>query len=535
MSLSLEVRKFINSKHTGEYVDVALPRVLRSKREDAREAQKDSDVAESAKRKVKELASAKSNAEKVFKSAQDAVKKTTAELARAEKELADLEKREKDSLPHYNEKQAVFEKIKKEFSEKRAAMDKLNYEYSLAEEERKRAEQILKAATASTEAPNSRQREELEHKLSMATDNAASKKILFDDASVAALEIEKTFKINKNEFDDVESRMKSLKSEVAVANTAKNTLSDKLSKLIEREQAASERLNKLISDCENADKELSKLKKSARSVETKNEIVRFHYMEAGKGEPIVLVHSAGQSLFTFNKIFYKLSMNYRVIALDLAGHGYSDRPAHFDYSISDHAESLSRFMDALGIETAHFLGYSMGAGFVLELARKHPERVDKLVLLSPGGVTAEMPFSIRMLESGLFGPFGGRIFSPKSVAKLLDNCVFDHTVVKDHDIEQYSQPFINSDVRYCTRRTVNAFNEEEVISGLRDVEAETLILWSEEDKWHPIEAKDLYLAALKNSQFALVRNSGHLMQEERPDRVCELVKKFIPAGYEIDS
>ena len=76
-------------------------------------------------------------------------------------------------------------------------------------------------------------------------------------------------------------------------------------------------------------------------------------MESGKGEPLILVHSAGQSLYTFRRLFYKLAMYYRVIAVDLVGHGYSDRPDFFDYTIGDHAESLARFMDSMGIESAH--------------------------------------------------------------------------------------------------------------------------------------------------------------------------------------
>lgn len=271
-----------------------------------------------------------------------------------------------------------------------------------------------------------------------------------------------------------------------------------------------------------------------RPIAARYETARFHYIESGKGEPLILVHSAGQSLYTFNKLISKLSLKYRVIALDLAGHGYSELPNYFDYSIADHAESLARFMDAMGIETAHFLGFSMGADFVLMLASLHPERVDKVIAIAPGGVTAAMPFSIRLLESGIFGPLAGSVFSRKNVGKLINECTFDHTILKEHDVDQYANPFQNPDVRYGVRRTVNAFDEDDALEVLRSVEAETLLLWGDEDKWHPLDMRDEYLAALPNVKFQLVRNSGHLPHEERSDRVCELVFDFIPAGYDIE-
>lgn len=271
-----------------------------------------------------------------------------------------------------------------------------------------------------------------------------------------------------------------------------------------------------------------------KTIETRYETARIHYMESGKGEPLILVHSIGQSLYTFRNIFHKLALNYRVIALDLAGHGYSDRPYIFEYSAADHAECIIRFMDAMGIESAHFFGFSMGAGYVLELARQHPERVGRLVLECPGGVTGAMPLAIRMLESGLFGGIASRLYNLRTVEKMLSECVFDHTVIDDAVIDEYYRPICGAESRRAIRESVYNYDEESIIKGLRDIKANALIIWSDEDRWHPAELGELYNAALKGAVNTTVRNAGHLVHEEKPEKIASLVRQFIPARVDFE-
>lgn len=534
MGLSLEIKKFINSKHTGDYVEVTLPGELPARKSEIKAVNRDSSAVESAQRKMKELNQAKLNAEKAYRAASDAVTKLRSDSENARRELDKSEKNKSEVEPDFNKAKEKFDSAKADYALKKTEYNNASAAVRSAEDEKKRAEQILKAATAASEAPSAEQKLRLEDEVKAASERLSEKRELFDAVKARLSVVETEYKSIRSEFDSANEKMKLASASLQSANTACNVLEEKLKKLTERQRSAKERLEKLTADITSAETDVVKLKKNARSIVTKYETARFHYMEIGKGEPMILVHSAGQSLYTFNKVFEKLARSYRVILLDIAGHGYSQRPDFFDFSIEDHGESLARFMDALGIETAHFVGYSMGAGYVISLAKLHPERVDKIVLISPGGITSDMPLPVRMLESGFLGVLAGRVFSQKSVASLLDECVFDHTAIKEHDIEQYSMPFMSSDVRYSVRRTVNAFDEEEVLPLLRDINHEVLVLWGDEDRWHPLERKDIYLAVLQNSRFELVRNSGHLPHEERPDRVCELIREFIPAGYETD-
>ena len=86
-------------------------------------------------------------------------------------------------------------------------------------------------------------------------------------------------------------------------------------------------------------------------------------------------------------------------------------------------------------------------------------------------------------------------------------------------------------VVHCFRSKAAA---DALAASLREVEAPVLLIWGEDDKWHHVESSNLYRSALPNAALTVVRNAGHLVHEEKPDRIYELVRSFIPAGYGID-
>lgn len=263
-------------------------------------------------------------------------------------------------------------------------------------------------------------------------------------------------------------------------------------------------------------------------VEVEYERARVHYIEAGTGEPLILLHTIGQSFYTWRKVFNRLSEHYRVIAPDLLGHGYSDRPLTFGYSVEDHAESLRLFMDALGIESAHFAAFSMGSAYALCFAIKNPARVGRMVLLSPGGVTPEMPLSIRMIDSPMLGFIASRLYGLRTVEKALHEAVFDLTNITADVVQEYYRPASDPEGRRAIRMSLQYFEDEAVIANLRTLAADTLILIGAEDKWRTAESCELYHAAIRNAGFSVVRNAGHLIHEEKPERLIAALLEFIP-------
>ncbi len=113
------------------------------------------------------------------------------------------------------------------------------------------------------------------------------------------------------------------------------------------------------------------------------------YTVAGSGEPVLLIHGLGGSRRTWREVVGSLAAGHTVIAPDLPGHGESDAPAG-DYSLGAHATALRDLLVGLGHSRATVVGHSLGGGIALQFAHQFPDRIDRLVLISSGGLGAEV-------------------------------------------------------------------------------------------------------------------------------------------------
>lgn len=117
--------------------------------------------------------------------------------------------------------------------------------------------------------------------------------------------------------------------------------------------------------------------------------IRHYYVEKGEGEPLILLHGNSESSDYFAGQIDEFALHYHVYALDTRGHGRTPR-GRAPFTLRQFAEDLLGFMDRLGIEKAHILGFSDGGNIALRFAIRHPERVDRLIVdganLTPQGV-----------------------------------------------------------------------------------------------------------------------------------------------------
>lgn len=120
----------------------------------------------------------------------------------------------------------------------------------------------------------------------------------------------------------------------------------------------------------------------------------FAYTMAGTGEPVLLIHGLGGTRRTWRHLIDSLAATHTVIAPDLPGHGDSGAPAG-DYSLGAHASTLRDLLVALGHSKATIAGHSLGGGIALQFAYQFPERVDRLMLISSGGLGTELTPMLR--------------------------------------------------------------------------------------------------------------------------------------------
>lgn len=346
---------------------------------------------------------------------------------------------------------------------------------------------------------------------------------------------ESAYNTQKASFDSINDQYQMAERDRRTQKNICERLSTELKILADQLEEDISARDAAVEEAENSSAEAERKRLSVRTINAKNETAKIHYIREGKGEDIILIHSIGQSLYTFRELISRLSSKFRVTALDLVGFGYSEKPYYFNYTIREMADFIARFMDAMDMESAHLFGFSMGAGYVIDFAKRYPEKCGKVVLLSPGGITPEMPSSIRSIDSRLFGGIAARMINYKSVKKMLAECFFDLTHHTDDLIEEYYKPIASPETKRVIRACVANYDDEDVIHSLRDVNADTMILWGNEDKWHPTEMANMFRAVMPKVNYTLVRNAGHLAHEEKADRIAQLIKLFIPCGYDDDS
>ena len=258
----------------------------------------------------------------------------------------------------------------------------------------------------------------------------------------------------------------------------------------------------------------------------KTEPCRIHYLTMGSGEPLLLVPPPGQSIYTFRKLMPMLSHSYCVIALDLPGFGYSDRPYSLNYSMDEMADILMQVLDALEIQRTHALGVTMGAMYLMLAAAKNPDRFMKVIALTPGGLSDAMPKKLRRLERPL-GWLYRELYNKSDFAKNLPHFYYDETVCTAETVEQVYKTSDSFASRQALMYAIRNFDAEYALSEIQKREREYFIIWGDSDRLQPMDRLFELKNQLPMSIFHSIRNAGHWMHEEKAGAIAEAADKYI--------
>ncbi|HEY2972438.1 MAG TPA: alpha/beta hydrolase [Pyrinomonadaceae bacterium] len=258
--------------------------------------------------------------------------------------------------------------------------------------------------------------------------------------------------------------------------------------------------------------------------------VRIHYQEKGTGTPLVLLHGFTSSTYSWKDVFEPLSQNFRVIAVDLKGFGFSGKPDG-DYSRRAQATLVGHLLDYLKIEKAWLCGNSMGGAIALNFALQNPQRVERLILIDSAGVTVTGSGSLA--PRYLLLPVVGRIVtalaltSDKLVRQGLEKSFYDQTKVTNERVAYYYRPLKTRGGQLAAVRARTQANEFPVEPELGRISMPTLIIWGAQDALIPLEAGIKMNKLIKESRLVIFDSCGHLPQEEVPARVVDEITKFI--------
>ena len=257
--------------------------------------------------------------------------------------------------------------------------------------------------------------------------------------------------------------------------------------------------------------------------------LRLHYLDVGQGPAVVWLHgsgpgASGYSNFKGNYPAFAAA-GFRNIVLDLPGFGRSDKPADVRYDLDFFVASLDTFLRSIGVARCTLLGNSLGGAIALGQALAHPQTVERLILMAPGGVEERetyfrMEGIVRMVETFAKGPMG-----PAEMRHVMSLQVFDPALLDD-DI-------INERAAIAPSQPANLFSTmmvPDMTARLHEIQAPIFGFWGTDDRFNPHTGALKLIENAPDARMILLNRCGHWVQVEHRDLFNRSCIDFLTEG-----
>ncbi len=271
---------------------------------------------------------------------------------------------------------------------------------------------------------------------------------------------------------------------------------------------------------------------------------------AGSGPALLLIHGVGDNSKSWEPVHAKLAQRFTVIAPDLLGHGESDKP-HADYSLPAFANGMRDLLAVLGIDKVTVAGHSFGGGVAMQFAYQYPQLVERIVLVSAGGVAKDVSLALRLAAMPMGAEALGVLRAPgvmpairrvgRAVQTTLGSTKFGRDAADVVDLlEGFLDPAGLAAFARTLRSVVDARGQYVTMLDrsylVKSVPVQ--IIWGEDDLIIPVDHAHTAHAAMPGSRMEIFEDSGHMPFHDHPDRFVEVVERFIdstrPATYDPD-
>ena len=263
------------------------------------------------------------------------------------------------------------------------------------------------------------------------------------------------------------------------------------------------------------------------------------YRVAGQGPPVVLIHGMLNSSSHWQSVAMNLASDYTVIAPDLIGHGDSAAPRG-DYSLGAHASSIRDLLAAMGIDRASIVGHSLGGGVAMQFFYQFPQRTERLVLISSGGLGRGVSPVLRTAALPGISALLSLTIHPGLLGALRD---MGHRLrqrnvrlgVYMQALARALRPLENADARQAflqTLRSVIDVHGQRVSATDRLYLLEsmpTMIVWGERDNTIPLQHGREAHEAIPHSHFHTLADAAHFPHLEDPDGLSDVLREFLHA------
>ncbi|KLO44617.1 hypothetical protein ABW17_07885 [Mycobacterium nebraskense] len=277
---------------------------------------------------------------------------------------------------------------------------------------------------------------------------------------------------------------------------------------------------------------------------------RRAFRVAGSGPALLLIHGVGDKSTAWEPVHAKLARRFTVIAPDLLGHGESEKP-RADYSLAAFANGMRDLLAALDIDRVTLVGHSFGGGVAMQFAYQYPQLVERIVLVSSGGVAQEVSMALRLAAMPLGSETLAMLRMPgvmpairlfgRAMANVLGPNNLGHDVA---DVINLLEGFRDARALSAFARTLRSVVDRrgQFVTMLdRSYLAQPIpvqVIWGEDDFVIPVDHARIAHEALPGSRLEIFENSGHMPFKDDPDRFVEVIERFVgstrPAQHDQD-
>lgn len=260
---------------------------------------------------------------------------------------------------------------------------------------------------------------------------------------------------------------------------------------------------------------------------------QVHYRDEGNknGGTIVCLHGSQASLHTWEDWVRLLGDEFRIITLDLPGHGFTSAMPKDDYSYKAITDLLHKFVQRLNPGKFTLVGNSYGGTIAIHYAVWREEDLNGVVLIDSAGYPIEDPLSCRIARWPGVGELFCHITPASVIREELESCYGDPSRVTDDLFQRYYELMLRKGNRHAQimiNKPKDAYwAPKEVLDGLKHLRIPALIMWGERDPWLPISAGHQFADDIPNAELKVYPGIGHLPMEETPSESAKDLRRFL--------
>ena len=251
---------------------------------------------------------------------------------------------------------------------------------------------------------------------------------------------------------------------------------------------------------------------------------RVRFIDKGQGPPVVLIHGFAASLDTWDKVVPELATTHRVIALDLKGFGWTDRPEG-DYSPAAEARLVLALLDQLGVKRAAFVAHSWGSSVAMALALAAPDRVSRIALYDAWVYEEQLPTTFLVARAGGIGELIFAAFYDQRPDERMSLAFYDKALLSEKLVEEVERALDRPGTAAAALAAVRGQRFTEQQAKYRTIDKPVLLLWGREDVVTTLKFGERLSLDLPHARLVVYPQCGHFpMIEARSASTAELAK-----------